>query len=127
MENDKHLSEAELAIMRCFWQHGPMTTRKLSTFVADRNWKPTTLLTFLSRLVGKGMLAVQKQGKNNLYIPLVTQDAYQNAQGTTFLDEQYGGSAQAFLAAMVDARGISREELQALQSWLKEKEAELDD
>lgn len=127
MGNENRLSDAEYAIMRWFWKKGPMTSKELAALVADKNWKPTTLLTFLARLAEKGMLAAEKQGKANLYRPLIGKNDYKKAQGSAFLEEQYGGSAKAFLAAMVDARGLSREELQELQAWLKEKEAELHD
>ncbi len=127
MGHENRLSDAEYIIMRWFWKKGPLTSKELGALVADKNWKPTTLLTFLARLTEKGMLAAEKQGKANLYRPLVGKDEYKKSMGSAFLDEQYGGSAKAFLAAMVNARGLSKQDLQDLQAWLKEKEAELDD
>lgn len=112
------LSDAELYIMRRFWEHGPMGTDTLGQLVAPRGWKPTTLLTFLSRLCQKGMLAVEKQGKSNLYRPLVSGEAYASDEGRVFLDELYGGSAQKFLAAMVDSRALSEKDLTELKAWL---------
>ena len=78
---DVRLSEAEYAIMQQFWEEGPMGSDGLAALAAARGWKPTTLLTFLSRLAAKGMLAVEKKGKSNLYRPLVGRAAYQGDEG----------------------------------------------
>ena len=121
------LSDAELHIMSQFWNHGSMKTDQLALLVADRKWKPTTLLTFLSRLVAKGMLEVEKQGKSNLYHPLVSQKKYAQKEGRLFLDQLYRGSARDFLASMVEGRAISQEELAEMRQWLNEQEVPEDD
>lgn len=116
------LSEAELYIMQWFWQRGAMKTDELSALVAPREWKPTTLLTFLSRLAAKGMLQVERQGKSNLYSPLVTETHWRASESRSFLNEMHGGSARNFLAAMTDAHGLSREDISELKAWLDEQE-----
>lgn len=121
---ETYLSEAELFIMEQFWQAGAMGTAQLGEMLKPREWKPTTILTFLSRLVGKEMLAVEKQGKANRYSPLVSREEYNSKEGRIFLDSRYGGSATAFLAFMVNTRGISAQELKELRRWLDETEAE---
>lgn len=122
--SDYRLSDAESYIMHCFWQHGPMKTDQLSRLVADRGWKPTTLLTFLSRLVSKGMLQAEKQGKANLYRPCVTLAEYQGREGRAFLDEVYGGSARDFLASMVNSKGLDAADIAELRSWLAGQEVD---
>ena len=116
------LSEAELFIMRRFWEKGAMRSDELATLVKDKGWKPTTLLTFLSRLAAKGMLGVEKQGKSNLYRPLVSGEEYTRSEGRAFLDELYGGSARNFLAAMVDGKALSAAEMAELKDWLSSQE-----
>lgn len=120
------LSEAETLIMEEFWNNGTMDTSMLQPLAATRGWKPTTLLTFLSRLVKKGMLSVEKQGKSNLYTPIYSQQQYKNEQAKTFLDEQYGGSATALIASMVNGKGLSKKDLNELRQWLDRQEDEDD-
>lgn len=119
---DIRLSEAEAYIMQLFWENGAMKTDELSGLVAEKEWKPTTLLTFLSRLVAKGMLEAEKQGKANLYRPLVGREEYLQGEGRAFLNEMYGGSAKSFLACLVDGQGLSAAELAELKEWLNEQE-----
>lgn len=121
------MSDAEAYIMRAFWAHGAMKTDELSRLVAEKEWKPTTLLTFLSRLVAKGMLAAEKQGKANLYRPRVTLEQYRRDESRAFLDEMYGGSAKDFLACLVDGQGLSSTDLDELRQWLQAQEVQTDD
>lgn len=118
------LSEAERYIMNKFWLHGAMYSDELAGLVAEKGWKTTTLLTFLSRLAAKEMLTVEKKGKANRYIPAVTQSAYRREEGMMFLDERYGGSAKDFLAAIVDGKGLTKADITELRQWLSEQEDE---
>lgn len=118
------LSDAELHIMRQFWAGGPMQSDELAALVKDRNWKNTTLLTFLSRLAAKGMLAVEKRGKSNLYSPLVTKGEYTQSESRAFLDQMHGGSARNFLASLVEGQAITADELDEMRQWLNRQEVE---
>ncbi|MFV0414649.1 MAG: BlaI/MecI/CopY family transcriptional regulator [Oscillospiraceae bacterium] len=118
------LSEAEAFVMEHFWKKGPLKTEELAPLVAEKGWKSTTLLTFLSRLAAKGMLLVTRQGKANLYTPLVSRAEYQRAEGTAFLNQMYGGSAKNFLAAMVDTNGLTSKDIAELKLWLEQQEGE---
>jgi len=115
------MSEAEMEIMELVWKMTvPCTSadiqRELPT---DKNWKPTTLLTFLSRLVEKGLLSAEKQGKQNLYRPLVTREDYLAAETRSFLDELHGGSLRSFIAALSNGEKLSEDEIGELRRWLE--------
>lgn len=116
------LSDAELYLMSFFWAHGSLKSDELAVMTTEKGWKTTTLLTFLSRLAAKGMLEVTKQGKSNLYSPLVSRQQYSHQENVNFINEIYGGSTQDFLAAMVTGRMISKDELEDLSRWLEEQE-----
>ncbi len=119
---DQRLSESESYIMQFFWSRGALKTDELGALAAEKNWKQTTLLTFLSRLAAKGVLAVERVGKQNIYRPLVSRAEYLAAEGRAFLQDVYGGSARDFIAAMVDARGITAAELDDLRRFIDEQE-----
>lgn len=120
------LSDSELFIMQHFWAQGAMKTDQLAPLVAAKGWKATTLLTFLTRLAAKGVLQVKKQGKANLYTPALSRGEYQSKTGRAFLDEMYAGSAKNFLAAMINAKGLSARDVEDLKAWLNNQEVEED-
>lgn len=124
---DFQLSDSERYIMQFFWEHGDMKTDELGVLVAEKEWKPTTLLTFLSRLTAKGMLRVHKQGKSNLYSAVVGRNEYTRMESQLFINEMYGGSTKNFVAAMVGNQLISKDELKELRAWLAAQEDNDDD
>ena len=65
----KRLGDAELEIMLAVWNAGEAVT---SVYVCEklrpsRNWALPAVVTSLNRLVDKGFLACEKQGRSNLY------------------------------------------------------------
>lgn len=69
MRNDKRLPDAELEVMQTIWSLGTQVTAAEVQQHADKDWKMTSVLTFLSRLCDKGFLSCTKEGRQNLYTP----------------------------------------------------------
>lgn len=116
------ISEAELEVMHVLWKHGPsMTAADIQKHLIEKGWKPTTLLTFLSRLKDKGMITARKIGKANLYSVICTEEDYQSGQTKYLLEEMFGGSVKNMIATLYDNHSISSSELEELEQWLKER------
>ena len=50
-------SEAEMAVLKAFWRHGPMSTREAQAALAQElNWTSSTVRTVLERMRAKGLL-----------------------------------------------------------------------
>ena len=118
----KKLPDAELSVMQAVWSCEKEATRQEieSHLGKDHNQALTTLLTELSRLADKGFLKVTKNGRSNLYRPLVARDEYLAAQSKTFVDTLCGGNMSVFANALCDS-GISKEDLAELTALLQEK------
>lgn len=114
------ITKAEMELMRIIWATAePVTSGGLlERLPAGNEWKPTTVLTFLSRLAEKGLLTVEKRGKTNLYAAAVTEEAYRAQETACFLEDVHGGSVKSLIAALYDADGLTPTELDELRSWL---------
>lgn len=113
----KRLPDTELEVMKALWATGPDTPRvlleeRLSLF----GWASNTVNTYLSRLADKGFVAVRREGKSNLYSPLIGQEEYQSFDSRAILDRLYG-SPRNFVAALA-RKGLERSELEELQTLL---------
>ncbi len=118
MDKFKRLPDGELEVMQIIWTHdGPVSRSDIET--SDSSHAPTTILTFLQRLVDKGYLKMEKQGRSNSYTPLISRGEYLAAQSRSFIRKLCGGSVRAFAAALQDS-GLSREELDELSRLLEE-------
>ena len=119
--NIRRLPDSELELMQIIWQQkGPVSRVDIEQQVCTHHaLAPTTILTLLTRLCEKGFLTVEKQGRANLYTPLISQRDYLAAESRTLLEKLYGGSMKTFANALCDS-GISKEELEELRGLLKE-------
>ncbi len=122
----KRLPDSELEIMMIIWDlNKPVTRLEIEQQLGkERKLSPTTILSFLSRLQEKGYLEVRKEGKNNVYFPLIDRESYMQAESRNILKRLYRNSAKNFLAALYDGDSLSKEELKELEDYISEKRKE---
>ena len=65
---------------------------------------------------------VTKQGKMNLYTPLISQTDYQAHESQSVLEKLYGNSLKKFVTSLYQGKKISSEEIHELSDFLKEIE-----
>ncbi len=119
MKNTASLPDGELEIMQIIWQCEPPVSRSLIEKKLKKNLAPTTVLTFLTRLCERGFLKAERQGRTNLYTPLISRRDYLARESRRVLERLYGGSLSAFAVSLCDS-GVTKEELAALQTMLEE-------
>ena len=119
----RRLPDSELEIMQVVWQKEPPVSRIEieETIKGDHTLAATTILTLLTRLCEKGFLQMEKQGRANVYTPLVSQKEYLASECRSLLDKLYGGSIKTFANALCDS-GISKDELKELRELLEKYE-----
>ena len=121
MNNIKRLPDSELELMQIIWKLDSPVSRPDIEKNLPKNHQlaATTILTLLTRLCEKGFLKVEKQGKTNLYTPLIAEKDYLAGESRNILNRLYGGSLKAFAMSLVDS-GVSREEIDELRKMLEE-------
>lgn len=119
----KRLPESELEVMQIIWHENTPVSRMTieSSLNKTHPLAPTTILTLLTRLCEKGFLSIQKEGRTNLYEPLITEKEYLAAECRSFLDRLFHGSVAGFATALCDS-GIEKEELEELRRLLEKGE-----
>ncbi|HOG46128.1 MAG TPA: BlaI/MecI/CopY family transcriptional regulator [Anaerolineae bacterium] len=122
----KRLPDAELEIMLIVWKAAaPVnSTYILEQLQGQRTWALATLMTVLARLVEKGFLVCEKQGRNNLYRAAIGEDEYKQSEGRTILEKLYGNSIQSLVTALYDGRAIDKDDLVELRRLLDSFERE---
>jgi BlaI family penicillinase repressor len=122
----KRLPDSELEIMKIVWEYGGSATSAdvLERLKDKRDWKVTSVLTFLSRLSDKGFLKVERQKKINVYTALVGEQEYLENESRTFLERLCGNSLKTFVASLYDSKSITTDDLQELRAFINEKTKE---
>ncbi len=121
----KHISigEAELEIMKVIWKaKEPITSLEIGKAVEPRGWKKTTIATFLTRLVEKGALKAEKQGKLYYYTSMISEKEYRKSQTKNLIQTLYNGSIREFTAAFFEEQTFTDRDIQELRAMLDEME-----
>lgn len=119
----KNLTEAEETIMSKIWEIStPVTSiMLLEAFSETRGWKSQTISTFLSRLVDKNYLSVNKRGTANQYQAIISKKEYEQSFAREVINKIYGGSVKRLIASFVESDSISRDELEELKQWFNQR------
>lgn len=122
MANLPRISETEWEIMRIVWAQHPISAADIiDTLVAqDSTWHPVTAKTLLNRLVKKGALGFDIEGRSYMYRPLVRERDCVNAASTSFLERVFGGSLNTMVAHFVEHRKLSAKQVKELKKLLEE-------
>ena len=116
----KRLPDTELEVMKALWDCGEDTPRaQLELRLAAHGWSANTVNTYLSRLAGKGFVSTRREGKNNLYTPLVSREDYLAFDSRQVLSRLYGSSPRNFVAALA-RDGLDRRDVEELRALLDE-------
>ena len=109
------ISDAEMEIMKIIWNYeNPLTSKQIISFIPNNTWKTTTVLTLLSRLIEKGFLKAERQGRNYLYSYVISNKEYNKLCSKKC-------SFKNFFTALYDDNEISEEDLNELREMLNKK------
>ena len=116
------ISEAEFEVMKVIWKFAPINTNEITErLLKTTSWSAKTIQTLIKRLVTKGALTYEKQGRVFVYTPLVEESEYINQQSNSFLNRFYDGDISAMLSAYLENNQLSETELHHLRSILSQK------
>lgn len=115
------ISEAELEVMKIVWKYAPINTNEITEkLLQTTNWSAKTIQTLIKRLVTKGALTYEKEGRVFVYTPLVKENEYVGQESRAFLKRFYDGDLTAMVSAYIDDDKLSETEIDTLRSILAE-------
>ncbi len=116
------ISETEWEIMRVVWARHPATATEIITTLIqqDATWHPKTARTLLARLVRKQALDCELRGRAYVYEPRLTERECVRVASESFVDRVFGGSLMPMLAHFVQARRLTKKDLEELRGLLEE-------
>lgn len=116
------ISESEWQVMKIVWSAPPQTLPEILDRLKETGWSKTTIQTYLARLVKKGALSTQRQGKGYLYYPAVSEHDCQLIESQSFLNRVYDGSLSKMVMGFVKGGRLSNDELKKLKELMEQQE-----
>ena len=116
-----HLTIAERKVMETVWNGEGMTAKEVAAALKETaQWSKTTSYTMITRCVEKGFL--ERKDPHYVCVPKVTREEVSRWETEELLENNYSGSADLLVAALVDQKKLSREDIAKLYRLVEEIE-----
>lgn len=114
------ISDAEQQLLQLLWDELPLGAVELAARApADRDWSLTTVKTMLSRLVAKGVLGAEPDGRRFLYRPLIARETVAGGQAGRLIDRLFGGRVSPLVAQLAEEGQLSKDDLEELEALVR--------
>lgn len=119
----KKIPDAELEIMEIIWDsERPISSKEMIKIMEEKKeWKNTTTLTLLSRLIDKDFISAKKEKRISYYTPIITKKSYLGLETGNFLRKLHGNSLKSFITTLHENHDITDEDINELEEWIKNR------
>ncbi len=119
---DVRVTDSEWEVMRAVWAQDKVTSREIAEVLQKKKqWGTATIKTFLGRLVKKGMLKTEKDGKQFLYSASIEEADFIR----TTLDETFENICNKdtgnTIVGLIEKSMLSFDDIERLQETLEMK------
>ena len=119
------ISESEWLVMRVLWKTSPLTANEIVEKLSGKTkWKPKTIKTLITRLMNKGAIKFEKEGRLYRYRPAVNKDECVRKERRSFVRRVYGEINRPMLAAFLEDADLSAKDISELKKILDQKAEE---
>lgn len=116
----ERISGAEHDVMEVLWRESPLTAAEVAERVpAQRGWSVRTVKTLLARLLAKGALVHEAQGRRYLYRPAVERGDYVAQESRRLIDRLFGGRVTPLVAHLAERDSLSESDIAEIEALLK--------
>jgi BlaI family penicillinase repressor len=116
------ISSAEWDVMSVVWAKAPVTaTDVFEALPAGHGWKQKTVNTFLTRLVDKGVLKVDRKEKAFLYSARLPREKCVQSESESFLQRVFRGATGDLVKHFCAQAELTPEQIEELEQLLKSK------
>lgn len=121
MERKITVSDAELEILESLWAAGrALNASEIRSILnQSKNWERTTVLTFINRLLKKGVISQEKR-EVYYYTPCIKREEYVNEETKNFLEKFFKGSSKNLAAALVNSEALTKEDIRELRDYFNQ-------
>ncbi len=111
--NEIRLGVIEAKFADIVWESAPLSTAELIRLCeAEFHWKRTTTYTVLKRLSDRGIF----KNDNGTVTVLISKDEFYSLQSEKVVNESFGGSLPAFVAAFTARQNLSESEIAEIRA-----------
>lgn len=117
------ISEAESLVMEVLWQRSPRQAEEvIAELSRAQDWQEATIKTLLNRLLNKGAVRAEKEGRRYSYVPVLQRDDWVNSQSRGLLDRLFDGRVAPLVAHFSQQGKLGPKDIAELKRLLEDLE-----
>ncbi|GAB2493732.1 BlaI/MecI/CopY family transcriptional regulator [Arenimonas alkanexedens] len=114
------ISEAESIVMQSLWRRSPLGADEITAELGpEQGWQEATVKTLLNRLLNKGAIHAEKDGRRYFYSPVLEREAWVQAQSRSLLDRLFDGRVAPLVAHLTEKNSLSKADIAELRQLLE--------
>ena len=118
------VSDSEAVVMEVLWGEHPLAAEDVVARLASRSdWAEPTIKTLLNRLLRKGAVRAERDGRRYLYSPVLPREAWVAQQSESVVERLFGGRVAPLVAHFSERGKLSQADIDELRRLV----GELDD
>jgi len=115
------VSDAESDVMQVLWQRAPLAAEDVVAALAStRDWQEATVKTLLNRLLKKGAIKAERDGRRYRYSPVLQREAWLLGESEGLLDRLFDGRVAPLVSHFSRHRKLSGKDIAELRKLLEE-------
>ncbi|MFY8326967.1 BlaI/MecI/CopY family transcriptional regulator [Pseudoalteromonas sp. ZZD1] len=117
------LSKAEFEVLDALWQDYPATASQIIARLSDeKQWHEKTIKTLLGRLVKKGALSFEKEGRLYIYTPCMERADYTQKESQNFIERFFSGRIAPLVSGFAKSEQLSQQDINELKKVIDDWE-----
>lgn len=121
MGSETPISEAESLVMETLWTRHPLTAEEVvAALTLQQTWTEATIKTLLNRLLNKGAISAEADGRRYRYSPVLQRSDWVHGQSSGLLSRLFGGRVAPLVAHFSERGELTRKDVEELKRLIKE-------
>lgn len=121
------VSDKEFEVLEAIWQGSPVTANEVVERLNKTSaWHEKTVKTLLGRLVKKGAITFQREGRSYLYSPCLARQEYVQTQSAGLVERMFDGKIGDFVAGFASTKKLKASDIEELKAFIDQWEKEND-
>lgn len=115
------VSDAESVVMEVLWSRSPVGADDVVAALAtSSDWAEPTIKTLLNRLLKKGAIRAERDGRRYLYSPVLARESWVASQSEGVLERLFGGRVAPLVAHFSERGKLSQDDIDELKRLIGE-------
>ena len=117
-----NISDAESHVMEVLWRApGSVVAEQVVVALHEsKHWQTATVKTLLNRLLKKGAIAAEKDGRRFLYSAILPREAWLARESESLVQRLFGGRIAPLVAHFGSQKKLSQTDIQELRKLIDE-------